>query len=47
MFLGDLLGFYVIPLLLYVVIYSKIAYTLTRSEMKEQAKMSASAGEQI
>uniref|UniRef100_A0A0M3HTI9 Thyrotropin-releasing hormone receptor n=1 Tax=Ascaris lumbricoides TaxID=6252 RepID=A0A0M3HTI9_ASCLU len=43
MFLGDLLGFYVIPLLLYVVIYSKIAYTLTRSEMKEQAKMSASA----
>ncbi|VDK17313.1 unnamed protein product [Anisakis simplex] len=26
MFLGDLLGFYVIPMLLYIVIYSKIAY---------------------
>ncbi|VDM39530.1 unnamed protein product [Toxocara canis] len=38
MFVGDLVAFYVIPMLLYIVIYSKIACALNRPQMSEKGE---------
>lgn len=39
MFLGDFFGFYVSPMILYFLIYGKIAYTLSQNRMKQSSKI--------
>uniref|UniRef100_A0A0N5BW54 Thyrotropin-releasing hormone receptor n=1 Tax=Strongyloides papillosus TaxID=174720 RepID=A0A0N5BW54_STREA len=40
MFLGDFFGFYVSPMILYFLIYGKIAYTLSKNRMKHSCQTS-------
>jgi hypothetical protein len=43
MFLGDFAAFYLIPMFLYVIIYTKIALTLTSNEMGERVKRTSTS----
>ncbi|CEF66434.1 Thyrotropin-releasing hormone receptor [Strongyloides ratti] len=41
MFLGDFFGFYISPMILYFLIYGKIAYTLSQNRMKQTGKINS------